>query len=530
MSIGWELPYPSGRRPVLADDVAATSHPLATEAAMRAYRDGGNAVDAALAAAVTLTVVEPVSNGIGSDAFAIVWDGAAFHGLNASGRAPVAVDAARLRARDAMPLLGWDAVTVPGAVSAWAALSARFGALPFRELFTDAVRHAREGHPVAPIVAAMWSRAPAVYGAVPEFSAFAEVFLPGGRAPAPGERWSSPAHAETLEAIAASGGDAFYTGAIAERIAAAARHAGAALSEADLAAHRADWVAPLSLRALGADLMELPPNGQGIAALVAAGLVQRRGPHLDPDSADGIHLAVEATKLALADAYAHVADPDGMRVAPESLLDSGYLDERAALIDMARAGDPGQGAPRRGGTVCLATADRDGRAVSYIQSNYMGFGSGVVVPGTGIALQNRGAGFVTAAAHPNVVGGGKRPFHTIIPGMVARDGAPLMAYGLMGGHMQAQGHLQMLIRILAHGQNPQAAADAPRWRVDGGRDVAVEPGIAETVRADLTARGHRLRVEDPVPGFGGAQLVWRLPDGAWGAASDARKDGMAAGR
>ena len=530
MSTGWDLPYPSGRQPVLAGDVAATSHPLATEAAMRAYRDGGNAVDAALAAAITLTVVEPVSNGIGSDAFAIVWDGAAFHGLNASGRAPADLDAARLRGRDAMPLLGWDAVTVPGAVSAWAALSARFGSLPFAGLFTDALRHARDGHPVAPIVAAMWARAPGTYGGMARFAAFAEAFLPDGRAPSAGERWASPAHAATLEAIAASGGDAFYTGAIAQRIAAAARDAGAALTETDLAAHRPEWVSPLSLRALGADLMELPPNGQGIAALIAAGLVQRRGAQLDPDSADGIHLAVEATKLALADAYAHVADPAAMRVAPESLLDGAYLDQRATLIDMARAGDPGHGAPRRGGTVCLATADSDGRAVSYIQSNYMGFGSGIVVPGTGIALQNRGAGFVTAAGHPNVVAGGKRPFHTIIPGMVARDGAPLMAYGLMGGHMQAQGHLQMLIRILAHGQNPQAAADAPRWRVDGGLDVAVEPGVAGAVRADLAARGHRLRVEDPVPGFGGAQLVWRLPGGGWGAASDARKDGMAAGR
>ena len=534
MNPSWDLPYPSARQPVLAQDVAATSHPLATEAALRAFHDGGNAVDAALAAAITLTVVEPVSNGIGGDAFAIVWDGQGSHGLNASGRSPAALDAAGLRGQAQMPLLGWDSVTVPGAVSAWAALSARFGALPFADLFTDAIRHARDGHHVAPITARMWARAPQAYRGLPGFTDFAEVFLPGGRAPEAGERWASPDHAATLEAIAESGGEAFYRGSLAARIAGSARAAGAALDEADLDAHQPEWVAPLSLRALGADLLELPPNGQGIAALIAAGLAERAlarsGADPDPDGADGMHVAIEAAKLALADAYAHVADPAHMTVAAEALLDPAYLDQRAALIDPARASDPGHGRPRPGGTVCLATADRDGRAVSFIQSNYAGFGSGVVVPGTGIALQNRGAGFVTAPGHPNVVAGGKRPFHTIIPGMVARDGAPLLAYGLMGGHMQAQGHLQLLLRVLVHGQNPQAAADAPRWRVDGGLSVAVEPGVSEAVREELRGRGHDVRVEDPVPGFGGAQAAWRLPGGGWGAASDWRKDGAAGGR
>ncbi|HWH32195.1 MAG TPA: gamma-glutamyltransferase, partial [Egibacteraceae bacterium] len=469
------------------------------------------------------------SNGIGADAFALVWDGESVHGLNASGRSPALLDAARLRGAAAMPLLGWDSVTVPGAVSAWAALSERFGALPFAALFTDAVRHARDGHPVAPVVAAMWSRAPFTYAGLEDF---AEVFLPGGRPPAAGERWASAAHAETLEAIAGTGGEAFYRGELAARTAAAARAAGAALREEDLAAHQPEWVAPLALEALGARLLELPPNGQGIAALIAAGLVDRRGAALDPDSPDGMHVAIEATKLALADAYAHVADPAAMRVAPEALLDAGYLDERAGRIDLAQAGDPGHGEPRRGGTVCLAAADRRGRAVSFIQSNYMGFGSGVVVPGTGIALHNRGAGFVTTPGHPNVVAGGKRPFHTIIPGMVLGPAGPLLSYGLMGGHMQAQGHLQLLLRILAHGQGPQAAADAPRWRVDGGRRVAVEPGIPDSVREALAARGHDVRVEDPVPGFGGAQLVWPLemPARSWGAAGDWRKDGMPAAR
>jgi len=303
------------------------------------------------------------------------------------------------------------------------------------------------------------------------------------------------------------------------------------MTEADLDAHRADWVPTIAQSYHGIELHEIPPNGQGLAALLALGILEHHPVADHPvDSADCLHVQIEAMKLALADAYRHVADPAGLDVAPTALLDPAYLAGRAALIDMQRARRPGHGAPTHGGTVNLATADARGMMVSFIQSNYRGFGSGVVVPRTGISLQNRGAGFTLEPGHPNVVDGGKRPFHTIIPGFVMQHGTPLLSFGVMGAAMQAQGHTQMVVRLYDHGQNPQAAADAPRWRVMGGLDVAVETGFAQATLRGLTARGHRLTEHDPQksPLFGGAQLVHRLDDG-YLAASDHRKDGQAVG-
>jgi gamma-glutamyltranspeptidase / glutathione hydrolase len=524
--MSWELPYPSQRQPVLAEHVVATSQPLAAQAGLEMMRRGGNAVDAALAAAIALTVVEPTSNGIGGDAFAIVADGAGIHGLNGSGRSPARTDVDRLLDLDAMPLHGWDPVTVPGAVSTWVALSERFGTLPLSEVAEPAIRYARDGFLVSPVTARAWAAAAELHGSRPEFAA---AFLPGGRPPAAGTRFALPDQARTLERIAATDGAAFYTGELAERIVAHAAAAGAPLNGTDLTEHRPEWVETIATAYADRVVHELPPNGQGLAALLALAIVEELDePDADPDSADRIHVQVEAMKLAFAAAHRYVADPAAMEVDPGALLDARYVAERAGRIDRERAADPGHGAPRQGGTVYLAAGDADGMLVSYIQSNYHGFGSGIVVPGTGIALQNRGAGFSTVRGHPNAVAAGKRPFHTIIPGFTERAGQPEMAFGVMGGPMQPQGHVQLLGRIVGAHQNPQAASDAPRWRVEGGRDLVLEAGICPHVAADLEHRGHRVVHGSSPWGFGGAQVVSRI-DGGWLAASDHRKDGQAVG-
>jgi len=522
--------YPSRRSPVLADNVVATSQPLAVQAGLAMLAQGGNAADAAIAAAAVLTLVEPTGNGLGSDAFCLLWDGTRLHGLNASGAAPAGWTPERFAGAEEMPFRGWDSVTVPGAVGAWAALSERFGTLDMATLLAPAIRYAEEGFAVSPVIAALWAKGAEELGDQP---GFAETFLPGGKAPRAGARFASPGHAASLRAIAETGGRAFYEGELAEKIAAFAAEHGAALTLEDLAANRPEWVAPIAAGFDGAHLHEIPPNGQGIAALMALGMLEATGLRaLDADDPRALHLQIEAVKLAFADLYAYVADRSAMaEVTPEALLDADYLAARAALIDPERAQDPGAGAPKRGGTVYLSTADAGGMMVSFIQSNYAGFGSGIVVPGTGISLQNRGAGFTLEPGHPNEVAPGKRPFHTIIPGFVTRDGAPLMSFGVMGGPMQAQGHVQMLLRTQLWEQDVQSAADAPRWRFTEGRGVACEEAMPEATRAALARMGHEITVEAPdnAFGFGGAQLVHRLPGGGYMAGSDPRKDGMAAG-
>ena len=527
MSISWTFDYPSRRMPVLAANVVATSQPLAAQAGLQMLARGGNAVDAAVATAITLAVVEPTSNGIGSDAFAMVWDGRELAGLNSSGRSPAAWHPQRFAGRTCMPPLGWDSVTVPGAVAGWAALSRRYGRLPFAELFEPAIAYARGGFVVSPVTAERWADAPARYRDFPDFI---RTFLPGGRAPAAGERFRCPDQADTLAQIAATKGDAFYTGALARRIADAARAGGGALVMDDLAAHRAKWVTPIGVDYADCRLHELPPNGQGLAALIALGLLSRLDmPRYSPDSAEGVHLQIEAMKIAFAEAHHHIADPQFMTMDANALLSETYLARRAADIRLDRATAPGPIPSLDGGTVYLATADAGGMMVSMIQSNYLGFGSGVVVAGTGISLQNRGCGFVLQPGHPNCVGGGKRPFHTIIPGFVTRDGVPVMSFGVMGGHMQPQGHVQMMVRIFDHGQNPQNACDAPRWFVDAGGRLALEPGFDPSVRKGLAARGHRFLPGAETPLFGGGQLIYRLGEGEYLAASDPRKDGQAVG-
>lgn len=520
--------YPSRRSPVLADNVVATSQPLATQAGLSILQQGGNAVDAAIATAAALTILEPTSNGLGSDAFCILWDGKDLHGLNASGRAPAAWGPDRFP--QGMPQTGVDSVTVPGAVSAWVALSQRFGKLDLATVLAPAIGYAENGYIVSPVIAKQWAIGAETLGDQP---GFAETFMPGGRAPHAGERFRFPAAARTLRAIAQTEGRAFYEGEIAEEIVGFLNANGSVMTLDDMAAHRADWCGTVSQTFADVDLHEIPPNGQGIAALMALGILE----HTDlrdhgPDDPAAVHLQIEAIKLAYRDLHAFVADRDHMTEIDErALLAPEYLKSRAALIDPTKAVDHGAGAPKRGGTVLLTTADASGMMVSFIQSNYAGFGSGVAVPSAGVALQNRGAGFNTTPGHPNCVAGGKRPFHTIIPGFAMKHGQPLMAFGMMGGPIQAQGHVQLLLRTQLWGQDVQVAADAPRWRMLDGLDVACEATMPPALVDALRALGHQITVETPdnAFGFGGAQLVHRLPDGGYAAGSDPRKDGQAAG-
>ncbi|MBS1691409.1 MAG: gamma-glutamyltransferase family protein [Actinobacteria bacterium] len=486
--------------------------------------DGGNAVDAIVATAITLTLVEPVSNGIGSDAFAIVWDGTRLHGLNASGRSPAAWTPEFFGGGE-VPMVGWNSVTVPGAVSAWAELHARFGRLPFEKLFEPAIAYGRNGFLVSTVVAAQWADQVPVFASQP---GFAEAFLPDGRAPRAGELFRLPAHAATLETIAATRGEAFYRGELAAAMEAHAVATGGAMRAADLADHRAEWVGTIAADYRGYTVHEIPPNGQGIVALIALGILRAFDMSARPvDSAESVHLQIEAVKLAFADAQAYLADGDWMAVGVEQLLDPAYLAERAKLIDPSRAAAATAGTPQ-GGTVYLTAADAGGMMVSMIQSNYMGFGSGVVVPGTGISLQNRGTGFVAAPGHPNRVGPGKRPFHTIIPGFLCRDGAPVMSFGVMGGTMQPQGHVQVVVRIADYGQNPQAACDGPRFRWLEGLQVSVERGFPAATLDGLRERGHQLVTVGDYNQFGSCQAIWRLDHG-YVAASDPRRDGQAVG-
>jgi gamma-glutamyltranspeptidase/glutathione hydrolase len=529
----WRNPYTSARSPVFARNVVATSHPLAAQAGLRMLAAGGNAVDAAVATAACMTIVEPCSNGLGSDAFCILWDGQRLHGLNASGPAPAAWTREYFGARERMPERGWDSVSVPGAVAAWAALSSRFGKLPFADLMAPAAEIAERGYAVPVIVQQKWTLASKVGDLVSQ-PGYAQTFLPKGRAPEVGERFAMPHAARALRLIGATRGEAFYRGEIAAAIAAHARAHRGALTEADLAGYEPEWVAPLAQDYRGHTLHEIPPNGQGIAAQMALGMLQHFDlASMDIDSAACQHLQIEAMKLAFADVYRFVSDPRTMEGAAERLLDARYLGTRAKLIDPARAQVFGPGQGVKGGTIYLAAADESGMMVSFIQSNYMGFGSGVVEPTFGISLQNRGTGFSLDPRHPNCVAPGKRPFHTIIPAFLTRDGAPVMSFGVMGGNMQPQGHVQTLVRLLDHGQNPQAACDAPRWRFNEGLAINVEHRMPAATIAGLQALGHHVvGLNDTYMDFGAGQFIWRLGAPAvegYVAASDARRDGQAAG-
>jgi gamma-glutamyltranspeptidase/glutathione hydrolase len=536
----WTNPYSSHRIPVFARNVVSTSHPLAAQAGLRMLLKGGSAVDAAVAAAAVITLTEPVSCGLGSDCFAILWDGKKLYGLNSSGVAPAAWNVDYFKKKygtgaDGLaehPKRGWDAVTVPGAVAGWAALHEKFGKLPFETLFEPAIEIAERGYTVPPVVAHKWKLAADELHSQP---GYAQAFMPNGRAPKIGEHFRLPEAANTLRRIAESKGRDYYEGELAERIAAFSKECGGAMVLDDLRNYKPMWVDPISQSYRGYELHEIPPNGQGIAALIALGICE----HFDlkgmgVDTLQSQHVQIEAMKLAFSDIYRYVADPRSMEVTPEQMLDPAYLASRAKLISLDKASHPTAGRPAAGGTIYMSAADESGMMISFIQSNYMGFGSGIVVPGTGISLQNRGVGFSMDPKSANVVEGGKRPFHTIIPGFLTQGGRPVMSFGVMGGDMQPQGHLQTAIRMIDYDQQPQAACDAPRWKLNRDQTLDVEPAMDRKVVEGLAKMGHKLKsVDDPYMDFGAGQFIWRMsPDDnekGYVAASDPRRDGLAAG-
>lgn len=529
-NFNWNNPYPSIRSPLFARNIVATSQPLAAQAGLRMLQKGGNAVDAAIAAAAALTVVEPVSCGLGSDAFALIWDGAHLHGLNGSGPSPAAwtPDYFKHKHNNLIPERGWDAVTVPGAVASWVALSKKFGKLPFADLMEPAIDLAARGYMVSPVIQQKWGNAIPILHAQP---GFAQTFMPNGRAPHVGEQFVFSDAARSLTKIAETNGEAFYQGELAASIAKHAKAFGGTMTKGDLAAFEPEWVTPIAKNYAGHTVHEIPPNGQGIAALIALGILDKLDiARLPVDSVESRHLQIEAMKLAFADTYKWVADERNMiEMTVKDLLDDGYLAERAKLIDETRAARFSYGTPPKGGTVYLTAADESGMMVSFIQSNYMGFGSGIVVPGTGISMQNRGFSFNTSPRHPNCVAPNKRPFHTIIPGFLTKDGQPQMSFGVMGGNMQPQGHVQALVRMLSYNQQPQAACDAPRWKVNVGMSVDVEDAMPQQVKDGLIARGHKIEKSiDSYMDFGSAQLIWKTENG-YIAASDPRRDGQAVG-
>lgn len=536
----------STRSPVLGrHGMVCTSQPLASAAGHDVLRDGGSAVDAALAANAVLALVEPTGCGLGGDLFAQVWDPqlGRLQALDGSGRSPAGLSLQDLRARlgpgqALIPDRGALAVSVPGCVDGWCTLHERFGRLSLARVLEPAIGLALEGAPITQTIAGEWARSRERLADVPGFAA---TFLPGGRAPAEGQPFRNPGLARTLELVAARGRQAFYEGELARDLVAWVQAAGGALSLEDLARHRSDWVTPLSIRWRGHELWELPPPGQGLAALQMLGLLGDTPlPWDDPLS---WHRAIEAKKLAYEDRARFYGDPAFVDLDPARLLDEDYLAGRRALLDDDQASQrPAPGVLSQGDTVYLTAADDRGQVVSWIQSNYMGFGTGLVPPGRGFSLQNRGALFSLDPSHASVYAPGKRPFHTIIPALLTRGGRPVFSFGVMGGDMQPQGHVQILAHVLDDGMDVQSAGDAPRWRHEGsscpsGRPaegagvVHLETGVPEHVVADLRRRGHEVRVGPG--GFGGYQGLWidELSDGGrlYRGASECRKDGLALG-
>lgn len=552
---------PASRSEVYAPRaIACTSHPLATQAALDIMKSGGSAVDAAIAANACLGLMEPTGCGIGGDLFAIVWDPATkrLHGYNGSGRSPKGLSLEKLRAvlterrLEQIPPRGPLPVTVPGCVDGWFALHGKFGVKPMPEILAPAIGYAIDGFPVTPVIAEGWARSAPL---LRSFPGFVEQFTIDGRAPKAGELWRNPNLGSTLRRIAGCGRDGFYTGEIPEIIEAYMKQQGGFLAAADFEAHRGEWVEPVSTNYRGYDVWELPPNGQGVAALQILNILETFDvKSLGWGTPDYVHLFVEAKKLAFEDRARYYADPSFITAPVAHLLSKTYAAERAARIDMAhaaRAVEPGA-IPGGADTIYLTAADASGMMVSLIQSNYRGMGSGMcptgpAAPGAeprglGFILQDRGEQFALVEGHPNVYAPGKRPFHTIIPAFITKDGEPLMSFGVMGGAMQPQGHAQIVVNLIDFGMTLQQAGDAPRIHHDGstepqgsvapmteGGTLNLEPGYPQATIDELVRRGHVIRPADRAV-FGGYQAIRRDPDtGVYAGASESRKDGHAAG-
>lgn len=524
--------YPSRRSVVYGrKGMVCTSQPLAAEAGLDMIRKGGNAIDAAIAAAACMTVLEPTSNGIGSDAFALVWTKNELHGLNASGRAPMAISAEKVREQgySEMPKRGWIPVMVPGAPSAWAELSQKYGRLPLTQALEPAITYAEEGYAVSPVISRLWNKAYADFTKIfkdDHFKPWFETFAPNGRAPQPGEIWKSCGHAETLRKIAESNAKEFYQGELADRIDEFSRKTGGYIRKEDLENYWCEWVKPIHVNYRGYDVWEIPPNGNGIVALMALNIL--KGFEFScRDCVDTVHKQLEAMKLAFIDGKRYVADQKFMKVSVEELLSDEYAAKRRSLIG-EKAIMPEAGDPRCGGTIYLCTADGEGNMVSYIQSNYQGFGSGIVIPGTGIALQNRGANFSLDEAMENCLAPGKKSFHTIIPGFLTKDGEAVGPFGVMGGFMQPQGHVQVVMNTVDFMMNPQEALDAHRWQWTGEKNIQVERAFPYGITEELVRRGHNISVLPESLTFGRGQIIWKNEQGVLCGATEPRTDGTVA--
>ena len=521
-------PYRSQRTVVFAQHgMVATSQYLAAQAGRDILKQGGNAIDAAIATAACLTVVEPTSNGIGGDAFALVWVKDKLYGLNSSGPSPRAISLAAVKKRGftAMPKYGFIPVTVPGIPAAWAELSARFGRLSFSDVLKPAIHYAEEGYPVSPTVSKYWQKGYQIFSKQlkgKEFEPWFQTFAPLGRAPQAGELVRLPDNAATLSEIGATKAESFYRGALAEKIANFSRQFGGYLSAEDLADYRPQWVDPLKVTYRGYDVWEIPPNGHGLVALMALNILN--GLDIDEHNLiEAYHQQIEAIKIAFADGQKYITDPAKMTVSIKDLLSIQYAQERRRLISDS-AILPTAGSPAPGGTVYLAAADQEGNMVSYIQSNYMGFGSGLVVPGTGISLHNRGNNFSLDEKHDNRLEPGKRPYHTIIPGFLTHGNEAVGPFGIMGGFMQPQGHVQLMVDMLDFHLNPQAALDAPRWQWKSGLKIDVEPSFPQHIAEALIRRGHDLNMSLDIGSFGRGQIIFRKKNDIFIAGKEGRAD------
>lgn len=525
-------PFPSRRMAVYASKgMVATSQPLAAQSGLEILKRGGNAIDAAIATAACLTVVEPTSNGIGGDAFALVWTKGGLHGLNASGSAPKSISLTSIRdaGHKVMPRYGWIPVTVPGAPGGWAALSERYGKLPLTEVLRPAIEYAEKGYPLSPVTWRNWHAAGELYKEHlkgEQYQYWFQTFAPNKKVPEIGEIWRSPDHAKTLQSIAETKSESFYRGDLAEKIDRFSKQYGGYLRKEDLNGYKPQWVDPIKVNYRGYDVWEVPPNGHGLVALIALNIL--KGFEFQRwETADTYHKQIEAIKLAYADGKNYITDPKKMKVRIGDLLSDAYADERRKLIGKkALRYEPGR--PASGGTVYLATGDGEGNMVSFIQSNYMGFGSGLVVPGTGISLHNRGNNFSLDPLHDNCLEPGKRTYHTIIPGFLTKDNQPLGPFGVMGAFMQPQGHVQVIMNTIDFALNPQAALDAPRWQWKQGKEVEIEDSVSENIARSLIQMGHEIKRSSDQDGFGRGQIIWRKDDGVLTGGTEPRTDGQVA--
>ena len=526
-------PYQQSRYSVAANrGMVCSSSALASSAGLEILKKGGNAVDAAIATAAVLTVVEPVSNGLGGDAFAILWMKDKLYGLNASGYSPknISIDQVKAMGYEKMPKYGWIPVTVPGQPKAWAELSQRFGKLSLNEVLEPAIRYAEEGFPISPVVGYLWNRYVTrkreEFKGNPVFDEWFNVFTKSGEPYCFGEIVKLKDHAKTLRLIAKTDAEAFYSGEIAEQFVKQSQRDGGFFTKEDLSSYQAEWVDPISVNYNGYDVWEIPPNGQGIVALMAMNIL-KNFKFEEKESVETYHAQFEAIKMAFADAHATVTDPDCMKVDYHYYLTDEYGRYRASQIQK-NAVNPGPVLPPKSGTVYLCAADSEGNMISYIQSNYMDFGSGIVLEGYGVALQNRGYDFSLDENHVNALMGHKKSYHTIIPGFFTKDGKPVGPFGVMGGFMQPQGHLQVMMNYIDFKLNPQMCLDAPRWQWKEGLRFEVEPDFPEEIIEELRRKGHEIVVAENKFSFGRAEMIIQLENGIYIGATESRTDGSVA--